>query len=112
MSTDLNCQQCGACCAQFRVAFYWGESDEAPGGTVPSALTEPLRPNVLCLRGTNGARPRCEALLGDIGGQVGCAIYAQRPSPCRKVMPGDPQCMRARRAHGLHGFGMDCGHAA
>ena len=101
MSADLNCQQCGACCAHFRVAFYWGESDEAPGGHVPSALTESLRPNVLCMRGTSSKQPRCQALQGDIGGQVGCGIYAQRPTPCREVMPGDPQCLRARQAHGF-----------
>ncbi|MEG6657786.1 YkgJ family cysteine cluster protein, partial [Pseudomonas aeruginosa] len=25
MSTDNPCLTCGACCAHFRVSFYWGE---------------------------------------------------------------------------------------
>lgn len=28
------CVSCGACCAYFRVSFYWAES-ESGGGTVP-----------------------------------------------------------------------------
>ena len=36
-----------------------------------------------CLAGTAGAKPRCTALEGVIGGQVHCRIYAQRPSVCR-----------------------------
>ena len=30
---------CGACCAFFRVSFYWAEGDDA-NGTVPASLTE------------------------------------------------------------------------
>lgn len=96
-----DCQRCGACCAHFRVSFYWGEVDEAPGGWVPIALTQTLTPLTRCMQGTWHASPRCVSLAGDIGQQVGCQIYAQRPSVCREVMAGDPQCLRARRAHGL-----------
>ena len=39
------CESCGACCAQFRVSFYWSESDAHPGGRVPASLTVPaVRP--------------------------------------------------------------------
>ncbi len=41
MSEINPCMTCGACCAYFRVSFYWAEADDA-GGLVPSALTEPL----------------------------------------------------------------------
>lgn len=101
MSANLDCQQCGACCVTYRVAFYWAEADDAPGGHVPVAFTETLRPNVRCMQGTSATKPRCVALNGDVGRQVGCSIYEQRPTPCREVMPGDPQCLRARQAHGL-----------
>ena len=43
MSEINPCMTCGACCAYFRVSFYWAEADDA-GGPVPSALTEPLTP--------------------------------------------------------------------
>ncbi len=43
MSEINPCMTCGACCAYFRVSFYWAEADDA-GGLVPSALTEPLTP--------------------------------------------------------------------
>ena len=101
MDADYDCQTCGACCATFRVAFYWAEADDAPGGHVPVALTQELRPNVRCMRGTNAARPRCQALSGQVGGRVGCGIYALRPTPCRELMPGQPHCIQARRAHGM-----------
>jgi uncharacterized protein len=100
------CLSCGACCAAFRVSFYWAEADDAPGGQVPVALTERLTPHLRCMRGTNSKAPRCEQLLGDVlGGR--CAIYDQRPSPCRELVPYDaaghptPQCQKARATYGL-----------
>jgi Fe-S-cluster containining protein len=97
----MDCQRCGACCSQFRVSFYWAETDEAPGGTVPLALTQVTSPHTRCMQGTWAAQPRCAALEGQVGEEVGCRIYAQRPSPCREVTVGDAQCLRAREAHGL-----------
>jgi hypothetical protein len=32
--SDNPCVSCGACCAHFRVSFYWAEADDAPGGIV------------------------------------------------------------------------------
>ncbi|WP_374212354.1 YkgJ family cysteine cluster protein [Thiothrix subterranea] len=29
------CMTCGACCASFRVSFYWGETDAAPLALYP-----------------------------------------------------------------------------
>jgi uncharacterized protein len=90
----------------FRVSFYWGEAEDAPGGSVPVALTEPLTPHLRCMRGTNSKTPRCEQLQGEVPGAL-CGIYAQRPSPCRELMPygsdGEPaeQCQKARRHHDL-----------
>jgi uncharacterized protein len=78
------CITCGACCARFRVSFYWGEADDAPGGWVPVQWTEPLGLHQRAMRGTSTHQPRCQALDGTLGEQVGCAIYAQRPSPCRE----------------------------
>jgi Fe-S-cluster containining protein len=44
---------------------------------------------------------RCLALRGAVGRDVSCAIYNDRPSPCRRVQPGDALCERYRAAHGL-----------
>lgn len=89
------CMTCGACCASFRVSFYWAEADDG-GGTVPAALTEPLDPWRRCMVGTWSDAPRCAALQGEVGQQVGCAVYAQRPSVCRQLEEGSAQCQKAR----------------
>lgn len=105
MKDELDCQRCGACCAVFRVSFYWAEADDAPGGTVPAALTRQVSPQLRCMAGTEVAPVRCIALQGDVGHAVGCGIYEQRSSTCRSVQPGDEQCLKARAAHGLETTG-------
>lgn len=107
MSDNSNpCMTCGACCAHFRVSFYWAEADDA-GGVVPADLTEPLNLMMRAMRGTNAREPRCVALQGEPGGCVSCGIYAQRPSPCREfAMSGEngvynEACDRARARYGL-----------
>lgn len=95
---DTPCTRCGACCAYFRVSFYWAEAIERG---LPEALFEPLSPVLACMVGTNGPSPRCNALSGEIGEAVTCGVYAQRTSTCREVQPGDAQCLKARAGHGL-----------
>jgi Fe-S-cluster containining protein len=98
---------CGACCASFRVSFYWGEADDAPGGRVPAALTEQIHAHLRCMKGTNDNPLRCAALSGEVGKQVACAIYESRPSPCREFNVleehGAPneRCLRLREELGL-----------
>lgn len=97
------CESCGACCASFRVSFYWAEGAQAGGG-VPAALTETLPPHRLCMAGTNNRAPRCIALVGEVGGRVSCGIYAQRSSTCREFAAdgsADSACTRARAKYGL-----------
>lgn len=101
------CISCGACCAAFRVAFYWAEAQpENPDG-VPAEMALQTRPNMLAMRGTDGPDIRCIALQGKVGEQVHCTIYPQRPSPCRDLKASyengehSPQCDRAREKYGL-----------
>jgi len=113
MSQGNPCLTWGACCAYFRVTFYWGEADPAQGGTVPPDLAEDVTGFYRCMKGTNQAHPRCAALLGEVGSAVRCSIYANRPSPCREFgvqwgadgprINGDDlaRCNRARAAWGL-----------
>ena len=94
------CQQCGACCASFRVDFSVEELDEN-GGSVPSGLTVPLTDTLCRMRGTDHSPPRCAALTGHIGMQVSCGIYEWRSSPCREFSEGSDACARARLRQGL-----------
>lgn len=95
-ATDNPCLDCGACCASFRVSFYWSEATD-----LPETLIEQLTPFFACMAGTNNATPRCNALQGVVGQQVACCVYAQRPPACREVNAGDDKCQSARRRHGL-----------
>ena len=104
---DNPCLSCGACCASFRVSFYWSEADPATGGVTPAELTTALTPFYVAMRGTDQSIPRCVALQGEVGGCVKCGIYELRPSPCREFMPSwqngvhNPACDTARARHGL-----------
>ena len=101
------CMACGACCAHFRVSFYWGEADDAPGGQVPAALTEQTHAHLRCMKGTGENPVRCVALIGEVGKQVACTIYGLRPTPCREFnvfeQDGTPneRCLGLRRQLGL-----------
>ena len=92
------CLQCGACCATYRVSFYWSEVTE---GGLPNASVEQLNPWLSCMAGTNQSSPRCRGLEGEVGKEVFCTVYAGRPSPCHEVQPGDGKCNKARVRHGL-----------
>ena len=54
---------------------------------MPEALTEPIPPHRVAMRGTLAAPVRC-------------AIDAQRASTCREFTEGDERCQEARRRHG------------
>jgi Fe-S-cluster containining protein len=101
------CITCGACCAHFRVAFYWSEADPTASGVTPPHLTTKLTPHRAVMRGTDALPPRCVALQGEIGRNVQCVIHALRPSPCREFQASwvdgvrNERCDRARIAHGL-----------
>ncbi len=104
---DHPCVRCGACCAAFRVDFHCSELAGATSGGVPETLAVPVTATLMRMRGTDAAPPRCIALTGEIGRAVACAIYPDRPSPCRDFAPyaalgiGEEACERARRRHGL-----------
>lgn len=94
--TQDACLSCGACCAYFRVSFYWAE-----GISMPDHYIEPLNSVYTCMSGTNQKNPLCIALSGEIGQQVSCSIYEMRSSSCQEVQIADEQCNKARRAHNM-----------
>ena len=103
------CLSCGACCAYFRVSFYWREAEFLDQqNAVPLALVEDLDSRFRAMKGTNKKHhPSCVALKGRIGKAAKCTIYENRPSPCRDFAASyeygiaNPRCDDARRAHGL-----------
>lgn len=102
------CERCGACCASYRVDFHPSElaRDKESAG-VPTEMAMVLTPKLMRMKGTDDSAPRCIALCGVVGEQVGCTIYADRPSPCHEFNPwaalgiADDACDRARKRHGL-----------
>ena len=74
---------------------------------MPVAMAIPLTAKLMRMKGTDDAAPRCIALEGEVGCQVGCRIYEHRPSPCHEFNPwaalgiADQACDRARLRHGL-----------
>ncbi len=103
------CQRCGACCASFRVAFYWREGEASEHeSAVPKELWEELTDNQRCMKGTaNKHQPKCIALSGRVGENVSCSIYNNRSSTCRQFQASfengkkNPRCDEARAKHGL-----------
>jgi Fe-S-cluster containining protein len=113
-STENPCVKCGACCAFFRVVFFWREAeDNSDCGIdgdyrVPLHLTEDLDPFRRCMSGTTEKKGnRCVALQGRVGENATCQIYENRPSPCRAFSASyvdgkqNKRCNEAREAHGL-----------
>lgn len=106
MSETNPCLACGACCAYFRVSFFWGECQSA-GGSVPDEQVIQVSPHLVAMRGTETKPARCNALLGDVGQGTRCTQYAQRSSTCRDFEASwvngehNPRCDDARKAYGL-----------
>lgn len=83
MEKNNPCLTCGACCAYFRVSFYWVEADDATPGGVPVHLTRKISEHRRAMISAGGEGHRCISLEGVVGREVMCAIHPGRPSPCR-----------------------------
>lgn len=101
MVPSSTCLVCGACCASYRVSFHWSEADPKQGGRVPAELVEPVDFHFVCMRGTSAPGGRCQALRGEIGREVSCAIYDRRPTTCREFGDDLERCDKARALQGL-----------
>lgn len=103
MSTEYDCQKCGACCAEFDVLLTGTEIDHFERDPVLVTLTvlQPVGsgPPWRFLR-RDAESGRCSALAGPLGNCT-CSIYADRPALCRAFLAGSPDCLDARRKHGF-----------
>ena len=104
----LDCRTCGACCVNLPAnrAQGFGYWVEIAAGDKILERRDLLRKHVVYdpsgvphLRLAHDGR--CEGLRGTVGSEVTCRIYHQRPTPCRRVEPGDDHCLRSRRAHAI-----------
>ncbi|WP_165674946.1 YkgJ family cysteine cluster protein [Metapseudomonas otitidis] len=106
MSADNPCLTCGACCAHFRVSFFWGECQSA-GGVVPDDRVVQVSHHLVAMLGTESRPVRCISLMGEVGCGVRCTTYEQRSSTCWEFTASwedgqhNPHCDKARAAYGL-----------
>lgn len=107
-TTGYECQTCGACCCntdENRAANYrW--YIEIEGGSpllarphLAARYVEEDHEGLPHMR--LDADGRCSALDGRLGHSVGCMVYPHRPRGCRRVQPGDEDCLRARKERGI-----------
>ena len=119
ITTDYDCQACGACCSHF---FNDDLDDlELPGiygkglsianrdaSKIPAKLVvidivkfhdTKASLQEAWLRGKRVmGRWQCRALKGTIGERCACSIYDIRPKVCREFEPGSQGCILAREA--------------
>lgn len=106
MPSSSPCTSCGACCAFFRVSFYWGECGESHE-LMPGDRVEQISPHLVAMKGTNQKNPRCVNLDGVLGESVGCSLYEKRSTACRDFAYSwengvhNQRCDDARAAHGI-----------
>ncbi|TPK87409.1 YkgJ family cysteine cluster protein [Mesorhizobium sp. B2-4-17] len=92
----FDCQSCGACCSYSAEWPRFSTEDDAQLDRIPAKYVATNESGMRC----EGVR--CSALTGEVGkATTACGIYDVRPDVCRACMPGDDDCLMARRAHGL-----------
>jgi len=55
----------------------------------------------MCRVPGDAGQTRCAALAGDGQDPWRCTIYADRPTPCRELEVGSPDCLLARKRLGF-----------
>ena len=97
-----DCLTCGVCCIALHYAsvssgrvpaaeHYWEVTEETSHGEI--TVDRVLRRDP-----ETGA---CLALAGEIGKNISCNIYEERPQTCRDFEAGSDKCHALRRAYGI-----------
>ena len=94
------CQSCGACCAYSRNWPRFTLEDDETLARIPAAFVDPSE------RGMKCDGERCSALQGKVGVATSCGVYDVRPEVCRDCLPGDAECLKARKRFGLSTIGL------
>ena len=100
----VHCDPCGACCREAFDSVPLASADDPTAERHPDfvQVADDGWRDLKRVPSPTGRGTRCAALRGD-GAQspYRCVIYADRPSPCRDLMPNTPNCLFARRRVGL-----------
>ncbi|UCI22510.1 YkgJ family cysteine cluster protein [Mesorhizobium sp. B2-1-8] len=91
----FDCQSCGACCSYSAEWPRFSTEDDTQLDRIPAKFVAADLSGMRC----DGVR--CSALSGEVGKSTACTIYELRPDVCRACMPGDDECLMARRALGF-----------
>jgi len=90
---NFDCLACGACCAYSDSwPAFIGDGD-CKG--IPGEFIDFEHGRMLC----HGQR--CSALVGELGIQAQCSVYANRPLVCREFLTGSEDCIMVRRSFSL-----------
>jgi Fe-S-cluster containining protein len=99
-----DCQQCGACCADFTGTHGYARLARGEAARLRrlglSVVREPGE-SFLGTRADADGRDVCAAFAGALGGPCSCSVYTARPAVCRSFEAGGAACREARRRAGL-----------
>ncbi|NNE66906.1 MAG: YkgJ family cysteine cluster protein [Pyrinomonadaceae bacterium] len=99
-----DCKTCGACCAAFVVVDAENSSITSEKLWAVDSISdngERATKSILRRREPDFA---CAGLAGEVGDEVSCTVYDNRPSMCRKFEAGSDRCHAVRRAYGIEPF--------
>lgn len=108
VAKDYDCVSCGACCYNpddNREIGYIDYIEIEPRDKIMRnpdlvrrlvVLDDDLIPHMRLSH-----HQRCAALTGKLGVKVGCSIYHDRPSICRRFDAGSKKCKELRRERGV-----------
>jgi len=90
---SFECTACGACCA-YSASWpaFIGAGD---GAGIPEDLIDFEHERMQCYG------ERCSALVGEIGSDAQCSVYALRPLVCREFESGSEDCIMVRLSFNL-----------
>ncbi len=96
-----DCTRCGACCVYGLVIPINRREPEPLLRYIEVTLDD--APDVVVERAferdeTDG---RCSNLAGEVGVEIGCTVYPDRPQLCRDFDAGSDRCFGYRRMHGI-----------
>lgn len=96
-----DCITCGACCVYGLVIPINRREPEPLKRYVEVALDE--APDVVIERAFERAEGdgRCVNMAGEVGVEIGCTVYPDRPQICRDFDAGSDRCFGYRRMYGI-----------
>lgn len=100
MSEQYDCRACGACCNSFTDLFYYARVLDTDSKKLVSVAMPDGR-RALPVIQNSSPLGRCVYLEGEVGIEVNCSIYSDRPWVCQQFTIGGKSCLAARKRIGL-----------